>query len=152
MCCMCHVESVSRNKKAQLKVCNYYTVCRLHAHLYHSILKSDWKSDLFTYPFCFNSVGRNTILPSKEKKVAYCHADQLDHSVSCGASTETVTRSHLSLLEKEHQKKSSLTHQIHLNSWAQQLGNKVVKHTLSLIQTDFFDYSSGKLAERKGAV
>lgn len=49
----------------------------------------------------------------------------------------TVTGSHLSLLEKKHQKKSSLTYEIHLDSWAQQLGNEVVKHTLSLIQTYF---------------
>ena len=74
-----YVKSVSSNKKAQLKGSNYYTVCRLHAHLQHSALKSAWK--LFTHPFCFNSVGRNIILPSKEKKAAYCLTDQLDHSV-----------------------------------------------------------------------
>jgi len=65
----------------------------LHADLQHFALKSAWK--LFTNPFCFNSAGRNVILQSKVKKASYCHADQLDHSVSCGASTKTVARSHL---------------------------------------------------------
>lgn len=91
---MSYVELVSSNKKAQLKDSNYHTVSRLHAHLQHSTLKSAWK--VFTHSFYFNSVGRNTILPSKGKKSACCHANHLDHSVACGASIETVTRNHLS--------------------------------------------------------
>lgn len=149
LCLVCVLCRISRNKKAQLKGNNYYTVWRLHAHLRYSRLKSAWK--LFTHPFCLNKVGRNRILPSKEKKAAYCHANHLDHSVSCGGSTETVRRNHLSLLEKEHQEKSSLTHQMHLNSWTQRLGNKVVKHSV-FNPNRFLDYSSGKLVERKGAV
>lgn len=50
-------------------------------------------------------MGRNRILPSKEKETAYCHENQLDQSVFFGATTKTTTANQLSFLEKEHQEK-----------------------------------------------
>lgn len=38
ICCLCLISS---NKKAQLKVAT--TLCSLHAHLQHPVLKSAWK-------------------------------------------------------------------------------------------------------------
>lgn len=134
LCVVCVLCRIISNKKALLKGNSYYTVRRLHAHLQHSGLKSAWK--LFTHPFCSNNVGRNRILPSKENKAAYCHTSHLDHSMSCGGSTETVRRSHLSSLEKSIRKSLSW----HIRCiWIPEHNVLVTKlsNTLSLIQTDF---------------